>query len=403
MLLLLACVTAGCASVDKPHGASTRTVCTDASGAKVRCTPLQEERLKQVLDSLMPITERDDHASLQRRYYQPAPSGSPGFVDALNRFKKYVIPESLKRDSTYWLDNDRIAFSSREYPGWKAKPDELSRIISYNIVTGEIADSGYRGRLLCLNHRGELLVGQPDKGSGETLKLKDFHWLSGKWGQPLRSIDYLENPDFASYHCGFIPYGDPIYRDPPETLKPEAAKITPLMPEHGAIKETVVRVNGQLQDAVFLIKPSGESVHISNRRPNHFQFIFQPWDESYFEVNTAPVEPRVFYPSGKIGSHPVPLLFLEWKKTLYASVAPFPSRKGIVWSIQQNRREWRKQGIYLQTAEALLRIEDGYPMSFLKTSPDGCRIHSSGIRGDFYALHNQPFNVVIDLCMEIGK
>ncbi len=405
MLPLLACVTAGCASVDnsKPPGASTRMVCTDVSGAKVRCTPLQEERLKQVMDSLMPITERVDHASLQRRYYQPAPRGTPGFVDALNRFKKYVIPESLKRDSTYWLGNDRIAFSSREYPGWKAKPDELSRIISYNIVTGEIVDSGYRGWLYCLNHQGDLLIGQPEKGSGEVLKLKDFQWLTGKWGQPLRRIDYLDNSSTIRHRCIFAPYGDPIYRYPPEELKLDAAMVTPLMPEHGAIRETVVRLNSQLQDAVFLIKPNGERVQISNRRPNYLQLLFQPWDESYFEVNLLPDEPRVIYPSGKTLTHPIPPLFLDWKKSIQSSVAPSPSRKGIVWRIQQNRWNWRKQGIYLQSDEGLLRIEDGHPFSFLQTSPDGCRIHTSGVRGDFYSHDNQRFNVVIDLCKENGK
>lgn len=61
------------------------------------------------------------------------------------------------------------------------------------------------------------------------------------------------------------------------------------------------------------------------------------------------------------------------------------------------------QGLFLQQGNDLLRIEDGYPMSLLKIFPDGCRIHSSGIIGDFYAGYNKKFDVVIDLCKENRK
>lgn len=350
------------------------------------------------------MEERDsDYRSLRQKYYKPVPVENSLYVEALDKFKKYQIPKSFKRDPAFWLDNDRIAFSSREYPGWKAKPEELSRIISYNFLSGEIVDSGYRGRLQCLNHLGEILVAQPEKGSGDALQLKDFHWHAGKWGQPLRRIDYLVNSVIIRHRCMFYPYGDPIYRDPPEILGPDAARVTPLMPQHGAIKETVVRVDGKLQDKVFLIKPNGESVQISNRRPNHFRFTYQPWNESYFEVNTAPVEPRTYFPSGEVVSHTIPELFLDWKKTRFSSVAAFPSRAGILWDIQLPGSSWRMQGIYLQAGKTLLRIEDGYPMSFHKSSPNGCRIHSSGVRGDVYSDHSKPFDIVIDLCTENKK
>lgn len=408
MSSLLACVTGGCASIDsrKPRSLPARVFCVVDHAGALTCPPAPNTAAQKaavaaaVAAAMAESHPAPDQSGLTAKYYKPTPSENSMFVEALDKFKKYDIPEGLIGGGSYWLDNDRLVFSSRRYPGWKAGADEPSRINSYNVITGEIADSGYRGRVFCLNHLGDVLIAQSDRGNGDTVKLEDYQWLAGKWGTPLKRIDYLENSTFAPYHCGFIPYGDPIYRDPPEKLKPDAAKVTPLMPQHGVIKETVVNVNGQLQDRVLLIKPNGESIQIANRRPNHFHFTYQPWDDTYFEVNTAQVGPRTFFPSGEVVSHPMPELFLEWKKTLYASVAPFPSRAGIVWGIQQGRRSWRKQGIYLQSKNTLLRIEDGYSSSFLKSSPNGCRIHAAGVRGDPYSDHAKPFDIVIDLCTE---
>jgi hypothetical protein len=325
------------------------------------------------------------------------------FVEALDRFKKYELPKGITRYGIFWLDNERLVFSSRGYPGWKAASDEQPRIVSYNIITGEMVDSGYRGRISCLNHLGDMLIAHAEKGTGETLSLKEFQWLSGKWGTPLKRIDFLKGATFVSYRCDFVPPADPIYRDPPEKLPPSAGSVTPLLPQHGMIKDTVVRVNGELQDKGFLIKPNGESIPITNRRLTRFHFTYQPWSESYFEVEVSPYEPRTFVPSGRVIIHPIPQLFRDWDKTLHASVASFPSRSGLLWSIQPRRGYWRKQGLFLQQGLNLLRIDDGYTSGPIKASPDGCRIHASGIRGDFFAYYNPPFDIVIDLCKELGK
>lgn len=409
MMPLLSVVTGGCASIsDTKHQAGPAQVrCLIEHSGAIVCPAVYETGAREpAVGVAIPdaLAERNpDRFHQVATFYKPTSNDSFPFVEALDRFKKYDIPQGVIGNESYWLDDERLLFPSRQYPGWKAGRDEPSRIISYNVITGEIVDSGYRGRVFCLNHLGDILIAQSDKGTGNALKLKEYQWLAGKWGQPLRRIDYLENSAFAPYHCSFIPHGDPIYGYPPEELKPDAAKVTPLMPQHGVIKETVVRINGQLQDRVVLIKPNGESVQMTNRRPNHFHFTYQPWNETYFEVNTAPVEPRSFSPSGKVISHPIPDVFLDWQKTLHASVASYPSRVGIVWNIQQGRQSWRKQGIYLQTGKSLLRIEEGKPSSFLKSSPNGCRIHAAGVRGDPYSLNSKPFDIVIDLCKENGK
>ena len=81
------------------------------------------------------------------------------FIDTPNKFKKCEISREFKsRSIVVWLDNDHIVFSARKYPDWEAQPEEQSHITSLNIVTGKFTDSGYRGRLMCLNHLGDMLI-----------------------------------------------------------------------------------------------------------------------------------------------------------------------------------------------------------------------------------------------------
>ncbi|MFZ9239037.1 MAG: hypothetical protein ACO23B_10270, partial [Burkholderiaceae bacterium] len=86
-------------------------------------------------------------------YFTPAEKER--FTEASDRFKKYEIPKSIEINAVNWLDNEHLVFSSRKYPGWEAKRDEMSRVITYNIKTGAITDSGYRGIAMCLNHIGD--------------------------------------------------------------------------------------------------------------------------------------------------------------------------------------------------------------------------------------------------------
>ncbi len=336
--------------------------------------------------------------------YEITPAERERFVEASNRFKKYVIPQGIRYGETFWLDNERLVFASREYPGWKARPHELSRVVSYNLLTGEIVDSGYRGDVECLNHLGDVIIYYADRHYSYTLAKERYNWLTGKWGNILQQVDRPLNSVVPPYLCRFAPYGDPIFRDPPEALKPNASKITPLLTSHGSISEAVVRERGQLHDRVELIKPSGERVLLGERRINHYFFVYQPWDAIYFELELPPRQPRSISPQGVVYSHPIPALFGVWKKNLYSSIAAFTSGRGLVWSVQQKTGYWRKQGIFLQTDLELLRIEEGEPDYHIKSSPDGCKVHASVIRGDPYkGVGRKPMNIVIDLCKENDK
>jgi hypothetical protein len=350
----------------------------------------------------LPVTAEDITPLVNSaRSFHLTPEEKALFVEASDRFKKYEIPKSIVSNGVFWLDNDHLVMSSRKYPGWEAKPEEMSRVISYNVTNGKIIDSGYRGIVECLNHQGDMLLAQSDKEAGRAVAPNNYTWLAGRWGADLRQIDFQPNSFVPSYLCRFAPFGDAIYKLPPEDQPAGAAMITPLLPRHGVIENTVVRENGEVRDRVHLIKSDGQRVRIASSRLSRYYFVYQPWDEKYFELNTAPTESRVFTPSGEVHSYRIPTLFLVWAMTLRASVAPFPSKPGVLWDLQQGTGYWRKQGIYLQSTTELLRIDQGYPVSNIKISPDGCKLHARVMRGEpFRTLPINSLRLVIDLCRE---
>ncbi len=406
LLPLLPCAIGGCASQDSFNHRTGKftSICIDKSAAKVGCeafkdmSPAVQSAVSNILDDIYEEKKR------KKERFALQPYEIAQFIEASDRFKKYEIPKEILDSPPLWLDNERLVFSSRQHTGWKAKELEPSRIMSYNVVTGELVDSGYRGQVRCLNHLGELLIYQADNEDLSNSKKNKRRWFTGTWGKPLQRTYYAQEPAIQTYRCNFDPLPDPTYRDTPGSLGKDSVRFTPLLPQHGVLKETEFSTDGTDNSKIFLLKPDGKSVLIANKQLNHYHFTYQPWSDTYFEVQVAPAEPRTFFPSGEVVSHPIPKLFQYWKQTIYSSIAAYPSRLGIIWSIQQKFGYWRKQGLYLQTDKELLRIEQGYPSAFHQFSPDGCKLTSQIHRGDPYGDDWRDHTIiVIDLCKEHAK
>lgn len=336
-------------------------------------------------------------------YFTPAEKAR--FTEATDRFKKYEIPKNIEINSVNWLDNEHLVFSSRKYPGWQAKPDEMSRVITYNVKTGAIADSGYRGVAMCLNHLGDLLLAQSDKESRPEVRLMEYKWVAGKWGQTLEPIDRPRYSMIANHLCQFLPEGDPIFAVPPEKQPPGFSKVMPLLPEHGVLETTVIRnKHGEIQDQLHLIKPNGERLLISNLGLNHYHFNYLPWKEAYLETEVTPGIPRLFLPSGEVGSPIIPTLFKAWHRSIDGRAASYASRVGMLWGVQQHGYYWRKQGIFLQTNERLLRIEAGRHSGPIEISPDGCMVQAQVTRDNaFKPAMGSAIRVVINVCKELEQ
>lgn len=325
------------------------------------------------------------------------------FTEATDRFKKYEIPKNIEINAVYWLDNEHLVFSSRKYPGWEAKPNEMSRVITYNINTGAITDSGYRGVVMCLNHLGDILLAQSEDEKRWGIRLKEYRWLSGKWGQSLEHTKYFSHSFIPEHLCRLAPYGDPIFAVPPEKQPPGFAHVMPLLPEHGALETTVIRnKQGQVQDQLHLLRPDGERLLIGNLGLNRFYFTYLPWAEAYLETEVTPNVPRLFSPSGKVDSPIVPTLFKAWHLAIDGRATSYASRVGMLWGVQQHSYYWRKQGIFLQTNNGLLRIEAGRHTGRIQLSPDGCMVLTKVVRGDYYrASPGSQIRVIINVCKEL--
>jgi len=327
------------------------------------------------------------------------------FTEATDRFKKYEIPKDIKINTINWPDSEHLVFSSRKYPGWQAKSDEMSRVITYNVKTGAIADTGYRGLAMCLNHLGDLLLAQSDKESRPEVRLIEYQWLAGKWGQTLKPIDRPRYSTIANHLCRFLPEGDPIFTVPPEKQPPGFAMVMPLLPEHGVLETTVIRKkNGQIQDLLHLIKPNGERLLIGNLGLNSHYFTYLPWIDGYLETEVTPGIPRLFSPSGTVSSPIVPTLFKAWHMAIDGRAASYASRAGMLWGVEQHSYYWRKQGIFLQTNERLLRIEAGRHTGPIQISPDGCLVQAQVTRDNsFKPAMGAAIRVVINVCKELEK
>jgi len=270
-------------------------------------------------------------------------------------------------------------------------------------LTGEIVDSGYRGILRCLNHLGDVLIHQMDVEFGSYSEPAKYRWFSGKWGSPLKRIDYASGTQTPTYLCQFVPNGPFIFGMPLDKIPSDAAKLTPLLPEHGFIKETISIKNGEIREPVYLVKPDGKTTWLQDKRLNYFHFVYQPWSKSYFEGGPSSIPPKTIYPSGERTIHLAPRIIRFWEKTRSASASAFSSRAGVIWAVKQGYRYWKKQGLYLQRDNEIIRIEAGEGNSNFHTSENGCMVFVGVTRGDPFELSVKSESIIIDVCSENKK
>ncbi len=343
---------------------------------------------------------RDLEGSALSREFTPAERRY--FTEALDRYQKYELSGDFKiRSIAAWLDNDHIVFSARKLPGWEATGDEHSRIISMNVTTGEYEDTGYRGRLICLNHLGDVMIRQGgDEIIVNSSKVK-YEWFIGKWGEALTPVSHPDNSLIPPYLCRFSPYGDQIYTTPKEKISEGMRRTLPLLPGHGYLLETVEYTNETAAYPVFYVNPDGSSKYVTNKVPLDSEFYFLPWMNAYYERSALGSRPRFFYISGEFAAIPTPKLFWYWSvASPSVEAVSMPTKAGIIWDVRHRNGAWKKQGIYLDSPEGLLRIEEGSGVR-AKISPNGCRIMDGIQRENPRKKSPQIYKwMVIDICME---
>lgn len=101
------------------------------------------------------------------------PDIRPLFVEAPGEVQvKSIAPQPWQKQAgkPYWVDNQRIIVAVDEYKGWTAGTDELSKVLIFNVDTGHVEETPYRGQVRCLSSEGALLL--EDKPTRST-KYKD--------------------------------------------------------------------------------------------------------------------------------------------------------------------------------------------------------------------------------------
>ena len=89
-----------------------------------------------------------------------------------------------------WIDNQRIIVSVNSYNGWTAEVDELPKVLIFNVDTGHVEETPYRGQIRCLSPEGNLLLEDKPSRSTRSRKFGDTspreeYFFKGQLGQAL--------------------------------------------------------------------------------------------------------------------------------------------------------------------------------------------------------------------------
>ncbi|MFM2204132.1 MAG: hypothetical protein RLZZ605_1096 [Bacteroidota bacterium] len=326
------------------------------------------------------------------------------FTEELDRFKKHWLRKDFNFQSDLlWLNDKEIAFSTLSYPGWEGSDKDAPRIISLNIDTGEFKDSGYRGELVCLNHKRDLMVRfnpLPEK----SLPFEGGEWLVGQWGEKLTQVERKTEHYIPNYLCKFHPKVNAYKIINSNTAPLEMSRIVPLLPEHGNLYEVGLTLQGTpKKDTVTLSKlvmPDNTKVDLLIGSVSKEYFNYQAWEESYFDTRIAYQSSITLYPNGTVIYNKPPKLISFWQREKVATYAAYSTRLGILWAPNNIESAWQKYGIYLETENKLIKIEEGRVGPNSVTSPNGCRFLAYIRRGDqrakFFVARSGY--MVIDLC-----
>lgn len=342
----------------------------------------------------------DLEGSMASREFTPAERKY--FTDATDRYQKYELHGDFKiRSVIAWLDNDHIVFSARKLPGWEAKANEHSRIMSMNVITGEYKDTGYRGRLICLNHLGDVMIRQGGDEIVVNSSTVKYEWLIGKWGEELSSVSRPENSFIPPYLCRFSPYGDQIYITPREKITEDMHRKLPLLPGHGYLRETVEYVNGKPTYPVYYVKPDGSTKFVADKVPLHSNLYFYPWLNAYYDRLPLRYKPRVFSITGEFSIISTPRLLSHWsEKSPAMDAGGVLTKAGMLWNVHQGYGDWAKQGLFLDAESGLMRVDIGRGGDAI-VSPDGCRVMDIVLRENPYGKsHRNYIWLVIDFCVD---
>jgi hypothetical protein len=99
----------------------------------------------------------------------------PLFVEAPGEVElKKTAPKPWEPGSrSHWVDNQRMIVSVNSYKAWTAGIDELPKVLIFNVDTGHVEETPYRGRVRCLSPEGNLLLEEKPQRASKNRKYGD--------------------------------------------------------------------------------------------------------------------------------------------------------------------------------------------------------------------------------------
>lgn len=322
------------------------------------------------------------------------------FTEALDKFPRKTLPYIKHVGEIEWLDERRIILSARSTPdGWVAADNEYSKILVIDTDTLKIEDSGYRGNLRCYS-AGNLLVEHPRDGAGRRPVHPDDVFLTGKWGEPLTVVLHEKGDYIAPWSCSWQP-----------TITTVSSNIDirefRLLPGHGVLKFPLSwsgRPEEQQQKTEWIASDGhliGRWLARESGIPLGPNFYYLSWLDVYYEFSSLSRWSRITSPGGTFEIKRAPKLLSNWEVTQEGSGGGWPTRAGMLWLYGAKSAHWPKQGMYLETKEGLLRIDNGSPGRMHQPSKDGCRVLNNRAEGDtFWKDETKPYRflTVFNLC-----
>lgn len=286
------------------------------------------------------------------------------------------MPEA-QNIGVYWLDNQRVIYTTRKLPGWEARSDERSKIIIYDVDAGTYEETPYRGDLWCLGLEKEVLVQDYALPYSFTIQPGDTkedtrYFLSGTLGQPLTRFKRPHELGMLDpFSCRFYDNADHNFG--------KGHVLRALRPGDGVLDEA-------LGGGIRLVSPEGKTRWILeiDRSCNRFpEPVYLPWIKSYYTQSSwSSGKPGCDYANKnswlfsteEVQTLIMPRLIKELQKPehrLGGNGAAYWARPGMFVFVQSSIG---LDGLYWvdEKANKLKRVLKN-PWGLQRLSPDGCR------------------------------
>jgi hypothetical protein len=354
-----------------------------------------------------PAVTAQDRVRLPPPPKELTPEERAQFVEATDRFRRWELPPLRHRDNTAlgWIDNRRMLWTVRELPsGWKAADDERSKVVVVDVETGEVAETRYRGDLVCISPQRIVLHDDPRpyytwlRSEGDKLEHRR-RFAAGSFGDDLQAIEWVRGAYRSLLDCGLRPllaYPGASYLEIP--LLAEHGSLTVSLPAPGEVRYVrLVSQSGKELAKRVLLDDDGS--------PAELQFI--EWAGLYYWPSASGRERSLVLvdPKGRFTDRRTPSLLYEWSRANVGSGVPVAVGPGVIWTFRTREGYFAKQGVYFETADRMLRIEAGMPL-FVHVSPNGCRVFYRRLDVTRWRQVGNPryeTNVVQDLCEERAR